>query len=476
MQQWLETRLPKNAGEMRLATAMSTIYAKLVNQMTEDQMFYVYVGIDGYQNVNRVCEPRGTYTPLHELARVLSNFITASTSKVVLLPMLAGKRWDVISFSPLASNAEQVILKRISLPLLTINHIIELFSECDHETMSNNSNFRRHLVCLGGVPLWIVTYLFEVRYSPTDTDIFLEPVFARVWGTYAVPYIRSLPTEERVRLAAYVILGWPVNSQLASFKSKTWGYYRDPFEINTDGKLMIPYALFYSFASSRPFKREGGEALKKIINLLHPRGSLKLLEGYTWRFIGAKTYALKINSLAVLGMLVVPLPVLFCGAKMDKKLSQISLIVEPVEAIDAEEFQDGSYEIWGDFRSIEDWAIDGAIVVYGNQSLTGLDCFFALKNAATDETIVFLDERSRHLSVADIEIMASGTSDQLHQYPELAHKQPGIRVVRVIVDIDQELDTLSNLHDCIIIGKSESASFHRGLLDYPPLQHVFGAN
>ncbi|KAL3663825.1 hypothetical protein V7S43_011238 [Phytophthora oleae] len=213
---WLNSRLPRNGDDLTHKNAVEVIELKLrsMGGLNGDECVYLFLGIDNYQRINDV-SPNQSKSPLHELMRVIGEFLSEKSS-VILLPMFAGTELLVVGANNSIATSSYYQTQRLPMTLLTMEGVFQLVESRDeYSGLSTHTEFLRYMFFLGGVPLWIADYLTEIKYK------WLQPAkavplkvisdcYETTKADYVMEYLRLLEPPGLVRLAAYAVSGTTV--------------------------------------------------------------------------------------------------------------------------------------------------------------------------------------------------------------------------------------------------------------------------
>ncbi|KAF4032782.1 hypothetical protein GN244_ATG15289 [Phytophthora infestans] len=475
--------LDKNC-RLTLSNAIKVIDRKLRRPVHGKEKLYLFVGVDDYHRIERVKAPRRDpdTSLLGELVEAIVAFLCTKSSDLVVLPMFAGTDLGVIA------NSLNDVTEWLPMTLLTLDQVFtSVESNADFAMLLRQSQIRRHLFMLGGVPRWVVEYLLELRSCLQGDVVSLENInecFVDVLTSF-VGYDVSSPLvdlQTLVRLAAFAVSGLTVNPFSTIDGRLKWSRLRDsslcllsPREYSNcvAYDVRVPYPLLATIGSTKPLATRAEQAFAAALNDMSEMVdstmfALQLWQ--SWEMFGACFYAVRINALLVLGHSTVKLGDLLPGARMSEETRQISVKLVPSRVVRcAEAF--GSLIprlISNKFNQQEkyDWTSSGCIAVNGDGG-AGVDIFFALNDAVTDNVVVFVDQRKRQFGKFQ-PCHAKEYLGKLSVCPDFLVAR-GARVVRGVLNCD----SLSNLatydvpHDCFLLSPDESERFY-GTLAYHP--------
>ncbi|TMW58955.1 hypothetical protein Poli38472_007100 [Pythium oligandrum] len=487
--EWFESRLPRNGAQLRLKRAVEVIERKLREKLREPASLYLFLGVDEYQKIDKIGARRkdSTTSLLRELVEAIGALLCLKSSSLVLLPMFAGTDLGVIESSSIA-NSSYYVTERLPMYLLSMDQVFSIVeSNASYAWLLSYARICRHLFILGGVPRWVVEYLSAVKKAcvpgePVSLDN-IDKCFVAVWTKYVEYYLKSLETPQLVRLAAFAVSGQTVNP-LGTFDGDLkWSRLRDsslclliPRKSSTSGKydVRVPYALLENIGSRR--EEMVTEAERNFASALNDMRDevdstmFKLQPWQSWEIFGACFYAVRINALLVLGHSPVKLGDLLPGTLMSDETRAISVKLVPSRVIRcAGAFGASTPPLIprkGNQLETIDWTSGGYIVV-NDDGGAGVDIFFALEDATTGNTIVFVDQRKRQLS----KFQPSHAKDYLGKLsvcPDFLVAS-GARLVRGIMNsvASSNLAKYEVPHNCFILSRRESEQFHGTMVYHP---------
>ncbi|KAF1778310.1 hypothetical protein GQ600_26818 [Phytophthora cactorum] len=315
----------------------------------------------------------------------------------------------------------------------------------------------RNLFSLGGVPRWVVEYLLELR-SCLQSGVDVVPLnsinkcFVNVWTKYVEAYLSSplIETQTLVRLAAVAVSGLTVNPQ-DTISGHKWSRLRDsslclliPRESSTVGAcdVRVPYTLLANIGSLKTLatkaEQDFATALMDMSEMVDST-MFALQPWQSWEVFGACFYAVRINACWCL------------GTRRDAGRSSawhadcfgvrkhlVLLLLAHFTTINQLEKSIGV-----EWLHCSEWRC-GA----------GVDIFFALKDAATDNVVVFVDQRNDNSSRSEL-------SWQAECLPDFLVKE-GARLVRGVMNCVSapNLATYVVPRDCFLLSRDETEQFH----------------
>lgn len=263
--EWFSLRLPVNGYRLTLATAVTAIGIKLRRpRQHADTPFYLFLGIDDYQEVKRInaCRKLSKKPTLHELIDAIADvsIYRPPSSCLVVLPMLAGTGWGAIQSTWSSTYAPTT---RIHMPLLEMDETLSILkNNTSCAELLENAQVCRDLVSLGGVPRWVVEYLASLIKAQREGNAVnsdtIKAGFERVWAKYVGSYVDQLTVRERMHLAASAVAGkvrFPSDTIDGDVK---WSKLRDSSVclLTVRGRrsgyclhVQIPYPMLQSVAS-----------------------------------------------------------------------------------------------------------------------------------------------------------------------------------------------------------------------------------
>jgi hypothetical protein len=502
--EWFRSCIPSNAAQLTLDLALQIIYRKLVNLgLIENALFYLFLGIDEYQKIHKVnCLRKDPeISILRELMQSIGNYISVSRkSGLVLLPMFAGTDWDVISGSSIA-NSSYFLTKRLPMKLLSKEEIkLAIRKHPKFSCLLKYSAVHRHLFYLGGVPRWIVDYLLELqRRVDLTKDPFiplekLNETYSAIWSLYISSYFTELDSIDLIKLAAYSLSSELVHpDDMFNGNGIRWSRMRDSSlcmlveHIEGMCRVLVPYTLFIR-VSQIPICEKMKTGERRLIESLYSlhrhvdEVAYDLQPWQLWEKFGAYFYALRINSLIVIGRNEVYLSQLLHGAIMTDDILELKVQLIPTKVFSSfdilQEETPRFISCKGNVNEKMDWSTGECIVVNGDSG-PGVDIFFALRSYDSSRVIFFLDQRKR--------IHGSFTLAQALKDLEAARIIPCVLGSSNIINIQGVLNCLPDagftkerLPDfSFIVTRKELPFFYGSLAIHPacsPLLHVNVAN
>ncbi|KAF4032784.1 hypothetical protein GN244_ATG15291 [Phytophthora infestans] len=448
------------------------------------EKLYLFVGVDDYHRAERVNAPRSDpdTSLLGELVEAIVAFLCTKSSNLVVLPMFAGTDLGVIA------NSLNYVTERLPMTLLTLDQVFTFVeSNADFAMLLRQSQIRRHLFMLGGVPRWVVEYLLKLRSCLQGDVVSLENInecFVDVLTSF-VGYDVSSPLvdlQTLVRLAAFAVSGFTVNPFSTIDGRLEWSRLRDSSLCLLSPRassncvaydVRVPYPLLANIGFTKTLATRAEQAFATALNDMSEMvdSTMFALQPWqSWEMFGACFYAVRINALLVLGHSTVKLRDLLPGAQMSEETRHISVKLVPSRVVQcAEAFGSLTPQLISNkFNQQEkyDWTSSGCIAVNGDGG-AGVDIFFALNDAVTDNVVVFVDQRKRQLGKFQ-PCHAKEYLGKLSVCPKFLVAR-GARLVRGVLNCD----SLSNLatydvpHDCFLLSPDESEQFY-GTLAYHP--------
>ncbi|EEY53066.1 Crinkler (CRN) family protein [Phytophthora infestans T30-4] len=483
---WFKLRLPRNGGRLKLSNAIKVIDRKLRRPVHGKEKLYLFVGVDEYQKIERVKAPRSDpdTSLLRELVEAIAAFLCTKSSNLVVLPMFAGTDLDVIASGSIA-NSSFYVTERLPMTLLTLDQVFTFVeNSTDFAGLLRQSQVRRYLFMLGGVPRWVVEYLLKLRSRLQGGVVSLQDInncYVGVWTNFVDYYLRSplVDLQTLVRLAAFAVSGVTVSPISTIDGRLKWSRLRDsslcllsPRESSTCD-VRVPYPLLANIGSTKTLatraERDFATALDDMSEMVDST-MFALQPWQSWEIFGACFYAVRINALLVLGHSTATLGDLLPGARMSEETRQISVKLVPSRVVRcAEAFGSLTPQLISNkFNQQEkyNWTSSGCIAVNGDGG-AGVDIFFALNDAVTDNVVVFVDQRKRQFGKFQ-PCHAKEYLGKLSVCPDFLVAR-GARLVRGVLNCV----SLSNLatydvpHDCFLLSRNESEQFH-GTLAYHP--------
>ncbi|KAF4032779.1 hypothetical protein GN244_ATG15286 [Phytophthora infestans] len=480
-EEWFNSRLPRNGGRLKLSNTIKVINRKQRRPVHGKEKLYLFVGVDEYQKIEKVNAPRSDpdTSLFRELVQAIAVYLCTKSSNLVVLPMFAGTDLGVIA------NSLNYVTERLPLTLLTLDQVFTFVeNSTDFAGLLRQSQIRRYLCMLGGVPRWVVEYLLKLRSCSQGDVVSLENInkcFSKVWTSFVYPYLISplvdLPT--LVRLAAFAVSGLMVNPIDTIDGRLKWSRFRDsslcllsPRE-STTCDVRAPYTLLMNIGSTKTLATRAEPDFATALNDMSEMVDSTMFAvqpWQSWEMFGACFYAVRINALLVLGHSTVTLGDLLPGARMSDETRRISVKLVPSRVVQcAEAFGSLTPQLISNkFNQQEkyNWTSSGCIAVNGDGG-AGVDIFFALNDAVTHNVVVFVDQRKRQLGKFQ-PCHAKEYLGKLSVCPDFLVAR-GARVVRGVLNCD----SLSNLatydvpHDCFLLSPDESERFY-GTLAYHP--------
>ncbi|KAG1705589.1 hypothetical protein DVH05_003276 [Phytophthora capsici] len=485
---WFEKRLPRNGKKLTLSDAIQVIERKLRQGMQDQDVMYLFLGIDEYQKIEQLTPPRKDpkTSLLHELVAAIGDFVSSKTSNLVLLPLFAGTNLGVIASGPI-TNSSYYVTKRIPMTLLTMDQVFSIVeSNASYDGYLEHAQFRRNLFYLGGVPRWVVDYITAVKKDTCNQEQPLtlkkiQTCYVNIWNTYVDNYLSSLETSQLVRLAAFAVSGQTVYPHETFGNDMKWSRLRDtslcllvPRKTSTAWDVHIPYSLLHIIGNRAEEMAIGAErdfatALMDMGNMVD-REMFDLQPWQSWEVFGACFYAVRINALLVLGHSTVTLGKLLPGTLMTRETQSISVKLVPSRVFRCGEAFGSSTPRLISHRDNQlvknDWTSTGCIAVNGDGE-AGVDIFFALKDAVSDKVVVFVDQRKRQFGMLQ-PYQVKVYLEKLTVCPEFLVEE-GARLVRGVMNCvsTSNFTTFDVPQDCFLLCRDETEQIH-GTLAYHP--------
>ncbi|KAG2503037.1 hypothetical protein JM16_009191, partial [Phytophthora kernoviae] len=494
--EWFAVRLPRNGGQLMLASAVKVIERKLREKLQEPAAtLYLFLSVDEYQKIEGVRAPQtGSKTSvLRELVETVTILLCTQSSSMIVLPMFAGTDLGVIEPGSIA-NSSYYVTERLPMNLLSMDQVFSIVeSDASYAGLLNHAQICRHLFILGGVPRWTVEYLTAVNLTCVqEKTVSLDSInncFETIWGKYVESYLNALESQKLVRLAAFAVSGRRVRGYDMFDGSLKWSRLRDsslclliPFEYGACD-VRVPYALLHSVGLSCDEKtteadRDFAGALKDMREEVDS-AMFKVQPWQSWEMFGACFYAVRINALLVLGHSTVTLGDLLPGTLMSAKTRAISVKLVPSRVIRCAGAFGASTPRFiprkGNQLETIDWTSGGYIVV-NDDGGAGVDIFFALKDAATGNEVVIVDQRKRQFGKFQPS-HASVYLDKLSVCPDFLVAS-GARLVRGVMNCvsSSNLATYVVPDGCFVLSRAKTEQFHGTLAYHPACSPVISMN
>ncbi|KAF4133624.1 hypothetical protein GN958_ATG16961 [Phytophthora infestans] len=311
--EWFRLRLPVNGHQLTLRRAFEVIVLKLRRTAGHATPFYLFLGIDDFQVINRIHAQRvhAETSVLRELVDTITGFACFQThlSGLVVLPMLGGKDWDAIQSD--ASSSFRV--KRLSMTFLRLDQMYKLVRPgTDDEGLLEHSQVCRDLFALGGIPRWIVEYLKLVKKAQQEKEVQAANQTAYSLSSRIYRWTTKFPSDT---------LDGNVN----------WSTLQDLCLITPlygVCSVQVSYALLRSVGMLKDaFANSAEKAFALSLSDLktHVDDTMLILKAWQSKaMFGAYFYAVRINALLVPGHSTVTLGKLLSGALMDSSTRDIS--------------------------------------------------------------------------------------------------------------------------------------------------------
>jgi hypothetical protein len=412
---FMKNRLPRNARELDLRTALKIIRSQLITRgdLDESECLHMFLGIDEYQSIEDVMGVQKTKQGglLQDLLNALGDILATPVDGIRLYPMFAGTDVSVMSIA----NSSKTETIRVPMTLLSASEIEEAVRASSMGSiLLGYSPVRRHLFYFGGVARWATQYIEkllarmeESKGNEVPSLDFIESAFRQIRQTYVHKWNQSILNQKLLEgtdfllLAAYSVSGRSVGTY---FKEKvSWTRLQDSSVclIDDSDAVSIPYAMFHLIAkwNISDFNNDAFQAfvltlrslIKKVDKLVYDKAPWQL-----WEVFGAHFHALRINALMILGSETVELSELFKGALVNGCDQSVRL--KPMQVIETE---DKFNENLGDCVGLKghqdekrNWRQEGLVVLNG-ESGKGVDIFYCLDKPRKDGQIVITDQRKR---------------------------------------------------------------------------------
>jgi hypothetical protein len=460
--QMFPTTLPRNLLELNLCHAIETIRK---DKNIEGRLLLV-LGIDEYQAVRSLPSEDPTRgSALTILCDVLLS--TMNDSQNVILPLLTGTR-----YGDTERGSSKAVCKYVPLPLLSLPEIMTAARSIpEWEPRLNNVTVCRHLFTLGGVPRYFVEYMRELTNGMTPADAFreIESSWPSVWSV--------LPIKKAVKLIAYSLSGQTVrlNETPNGFET-SWRDLRDSCLCITSkesgGYVTIPYIVFYQVGTSTEPLDALSEpeqflvlTIKQMISDVDERIA-KEDPWKLWEVFGAYFYALRINSLMVLGHTRIELRQILFGADINGIKYRVNLQPMLVKRSSVEFSQDFPKKITDADGETFQWKGEqGKGFIWLNASNgEGIDIFFALSQVSKQSKyVICLDQRKRMALTSVTENNVATLLDAANIRPKNCASDILVRgVSHMLAAFEGELP-----RNCFVVRATNSAFFHQSLAGHP---------
>ncbi|KAE8907100.1 hypothetical protein PF005_g8071 [Phytophthora fragariae] len=481
-QEWFTWRLPSNGDQLSLQSVVKVIERKLRKKLQEPAaLLYLFLGVDDYEKIERVgARQNGSKTSiLRELVEIIASLVCTQSSSLILLPMFAGKDLGAIESSSIA-NSSNYVTNRLPMGLLSMQQVFRIaMSNVRYARLLKQAQVCRHLFYLGGVPRWVVDYLTTLRNTceagkPLSLDNIID-CFDKIWARYVDAYLSRLQIQKLVRLAAVAVSGQMVDPNDTFDGDFKWSKLRDswlclliPRKSSSPGAcdVRVPYLLLWSIGSRHAMLKTNEErAFASALNDLHALVDTTMFDlppWQSWEMFGACFYAVRINALLVLGLSTVTLGELLPGTMMSVKTRSISVELLPsrvfrcTDTFGASSPQRISRQ--GNPLETIDWT-SGDWIAVNDDNGVGVDIFFTLKEAATDNVVVFVDQRKRQFGKFQ-PCHAKDYIDKLSVCPDFLVAR-GARFVGGIMDCvsPSNLEKFVVPDDCFILSQAGTELF-----------------
>jgi hypothetical protein len=164
---WMKDKLPVNARNLRLRTALKIIHQHVISRgddIAESDCLHMFIGIDEYQSIEDV---KGLQVSkvgglLQDLLNSLGDILAAPVHGIRLYPMFAGTDFSIMSIA----NASNTGTIRVPMTLLSAAEIEEAVRSAPlGSNLLNYTPVRRHLFYFGGVARWAIEYM-KICWKP----------------------------------------------------------------------------------------------------------------------------------------------------------------------------------------------------------------------------------------------------------------------------------------------------------------------
>lgn len=480
---WFRARLPRNGGGLTLECALEVIHRKLVDLELSEGLSYLFVGIDEYQKIDEVnafAMNSSTKTSLWELVEVIGSYLhKGRSSGPILLPLFAGTDWKAIDS---IANASIYATERLPMTLLTADEVQQsVRNQPELVHLLNHATVERHLFYLGGVPRWTVQYILSLQSELSRTEGDALETMKTIYDSIVLKYVSScystLNDRDLLKLAAYSLSSLPVCTESNDIDGYKWSRLRDSsLCLLIDDRVVVPYALLLRVSQVCTFQNLAEQNFLDVLKRMHKHVdelAYDLQPWQLWEKFGAYFYALRINSLIVLGKTNVSVPQLLFGAIMTDDLDDIEVDLTPTKVFWSSDAltEDTPRCIKRDnnARELIDWT-EGKFVVINGFGGIGVDIFFTLPQHGTTNKVLFLDQRKRtHGSFglsARIVPRSLGTDSVVIR--GVVNCLPEVKFTKY------QLPSFS-----FVVGRDQSTQFHGSLSFHPgcsPLVHINIAN
>jgi hypothetical protein len=474
---------------------MEVIERKLRQRVPCHDALYLFLGIDEYQKIEDVDASRKqpNTSLLRELVETIGAFLCSKSANLVVLPMFAGTDLGVIASGSIA-NSSYYVTEQLPMTLLTLDEVLTFVkSNPAFAGFLRSTQIRRNLFTLGGVPRWVVDYLLELKKCSQPDVVTLDNIsscYHIVWSRHVVSYLTSMKIPVLVRLAAAAVSGQAFDPKDTIDEHWKLSRLRDsslclltPRKMSTSGAcdVQVPYALLANIGGLKTLESQEERDFAKALDDMKNMVDLTMFDlqpWQSWEMFGACFYAVRINALLVLGYSTVTLEHLFPGARMSSETRNISVKLVSSRVIRcAERFGSLTTPLisrQGNQSEQIDWTSGGYIVVNGDNG-AGVDIFFALKDAATDEVVVFVDQRKRQFG----KFQPSHAKEYLGKLSVCpAFLKESARLVRGVMNCvsASNLAAYTVPDDCFLLSRDETELFHGTLAYHPACTPIISIN
>jgi len=339
--------------------------------------------------------------------------------------------------------------------------------------------FRRNLFFLGGVPRPCVKYALGEPYKTVWVEYVREKWFNQETG---------LTSKELLHLIAHAVSGGEiVPSDPSGIKELRWGRLFDEglCMLLPNGQLGIPYCVF-RLAAGMDASPSWEPSLKCLLQ------NLKYLEQYvdnvlfndeswySWKKFGACFFAMRVNSLLVLGHNVVPFARLLHGSVVHGCSTEVQLVPMEVHAIEEELSSDlGLTVTERQHRASLNWVNGDRGIRYcliNGAGGKGVDFFSALPLADGSGGLVLYNDQRKVVAAALSNRTATFLLNKAHIVPR--YLPDGSRCVRglfsILASFNGSLDDIPE--DCCVLSYRQHAALHGTLALHPACKSYVDIN
>ena len=478
--------LPSNADELSLARAFDVIVAaaKEFGLVDADSTLSLFLGIDEYQKIP--CGP--DYNPKAEnqkkeraktfLWKLIAALDTCRSVRGLHLYVgFAGTRWGPMSIGGSSVPGTQ----RAPLHLLSPAMMEDVVRSNEQlRKQLADPEFRRNLFFLGGVPRPSVLYALG---RETFNNAWLEYVREK-WFNQET----GLTSKELLHLIAHAVSGGKIEpSDPSGIKELKWGRLFDEglCMLLPTGQLGIPYCVF-RLAAGMDASPSWAPALKCLLqNLKYLKANVDdvLFDNepwYSWEKFGACFFAMRVNSLLVLGYNTVPFSRLLRGSVVHGCSAEVQLVPMEVHAIEEELTSDvGMTVTERKHRRSLNWVTGDAGIWYCLLNCAGgkgLDFFSALPLADGTGGLVLYNDQRKVVAASLGDRTAKALLTKASIVPQCL--PGGSRCVRglfsILASFNGSLDDIPE--DCCVLSYRQHAALHGTLALHPACKTYVDVN